>query len=131
MADEQQERMRQRQQRIVDVLTRAADDPQLRHRLLDNPRSLLADPNDSTPPLPEHVQELRRQIIGQLVDRAAADPAFRQQLAGDLREAVRTAGLAPQMEQLRAELPAKAEVVGFSGWGGGWGWPDWGGGWSR
>jgi hypothetical protein len=137
MDEERRLRITRSRQRIGATLSLAAVDLELRQRLLDNPRSVLATPNDTSPSLPPHVQEMRRNIISQLVDRASTDPEFRAQLAHDLPTAVRAAGLSPQVEQLRAELPANAEVMAYSsgwggdGWGGGsgWGGDGWGGGW--
>ena len=55
------------------------------------------------------------------MDRVSQDPDFAGLLRQDLFQAIRTAGLTPQVEQLRAEKPVADEVTGF-GWGGGWGW---------
>jgi hypothetical protein len=128
MDEERRQRVTARQQHIAQTLIRAADDPQLRAQLLDDPKPLFGGAQEARLPQPEHVQELRRQIASHLIERAA-DPAFRELLNQDLFVAIRTAGLTPRMEQLRAELPVHAEVTGYNGWGDDW-W-SWGWGWGR
>jgi len=126
MDDERRRRVKERQDRIADTLIHAADDQGLRQELLANPQTLFGPSPDNQPPPPDQVQDLRRQIVTHLVDRAASDSEFRVLLREDLFKAIRSAGLTPQMEQLRAELPVQAEVTGFSAWG--WDW-RWGWGW--
>jgi hypothetical protein len=125
MDDERRRRVKQRQVQIADTLIRAADDQGFRQELLATPQTLFGPSPANQPPPPDQVQDLRRQIVTHLDDRAASDNDFRTLLREDLFKAIRSAGLTPQMEQLRAELPVEAEVTGY----GGWGWDDWRWGW--
>jgi hypothetical protein len=123
MDEERRARVIERQQRVAETIIQAADDSAVRQQLLEDPRSLFGRQQAAAPPPPEHVQALRREIVSQLVDRAAADAEFRALLRQDLFQAVRSAGLTPRLEQLRAELPV-AEVSAY--WGNPWDWPGWG-----
>ena len=129
MDEERRLRVKERQSRIADTLIRAADDARLRDDLLADPQSLFGSSAEGRPQQPQHIQDMRRQIISHLVERTTSDSEFRTLLRDDLLRAIRVAGLTPQMEQLRAELPVNAEVTAY-GWGGdGWGGDNWGDGW--
>jgi hypothetical protein len=108
--------------RIAETLIQSAAEPRLRQQLLDRPATVFLRPDaaeaDSHNAL---IDDLRRQIATQLMDRVAQDPDFASLLRQDLFQAIRTAGLAPQVEQLRAEKPVADEVTGF-GWGSSWWW---------
>jgi hypothetical protein len=125
MDEDRRRQVMEVRRRIADALIRAAADAELRDRLLADPGLLFSPRDQPRPEVSPQVDEIRRQIITHLTGRVSSDPEFAQQLREDLFQAVRTAGLMPQMEQLRAELPPVAEVTGY-GWGG-WGWPIWGG----
>jgi hypothetical protein len=125
-ADERRRKAREQQVRIADTLIGAAGDPPLRAELLANPSSVFRSPDQTnTQEAPAHVEDLRRQIMTGVMDRVNADQEFAALLRQDLFQAVRAAGLSPQVEQLRAELPVNAEVSAFS-WGGWGGWLFWG-----
>jgi len=129
MDEERRHQIKERQGRIAETLIRAADDPRLRDELLANPQVLFgSDTTRDRPEVPEHIQDMRRQIATHLIDTVQSNAEFRTQLRADLLSAIRTAGLTPQMEQLRAELPVNAEVTAY-GWGWdwmwGWGWRGW------
>jgi hypothetical protein len=126
MDEETRRQMKERHARIAGTLIRAGTDTALRQQLVDEPASLFGPINQPRPLLPDHVTQMRREIVTHLVDKAASDAGFRTQLQQDLFKAIRSAGLLPKMEQLRAELPINAEVEGYSMWGDPWAWP---GGW--
>jgi hypothetical protein len=126
--DERCRKAREQQVRIADTLIRAADDPPLRAELLANPDSVFSFPDQTKHQAPAYVDDLRRQIMTGVMDRVSSDKDFSELLRQDLFQAARSAGLAPQLEQLRAELPSNAEVSGYSwtGWGGWLFWGLWG-----
>jgi len=123
-----EDRRRQAQEgrrRIADTIIQAAQDAPAREQLLADPAALLTPPGQPRREVSPQVDDLRRQIMTQLMDRVTSDSEFAPLLREDLFQAIRTAGLMPQMEQLRAELPPRAEVTAYS-WGNPWGWPTWG-----
>src|SRR5262245_60537006 len=98
MDEERRRQIKERQGRIAETLIRAADDPRLRDELLANPQVLFgAESTRDRPEVPDHVQDMRRQIATHLIDTAQANAEFRTQLRADLLGAIRTAGLTPQM----------------------------------
>jgi hypothetical protein len=124
MDEETRRRLQERQARIADTLIRASTDMALRQQLIAEPAALFDPLDQPRPVLPEHVIAMRRDIITHLIDAAATNAEFRDQLRQDLFKAIRATGLLPKMEQLRAELPINAEVTGYGwGWGNPWGWP--------
>ncbi|MDQ3834341.1 MAG: hypothetical protein M3315_12080 [Actinomycetota bacterium] len=65
---------------------------------------------EGTPPIPEQSRELNRSLTEKVLDRAASDPAWRQQLLDDPQAAMRTANF-PETQQLQ-EMRAGAGVSG-------------------
>ena len=99
--------------RIADTLIQAAEDTPSREQLLADPAALFTPPGQPRREVSPQVDDLRRDIMSHLMDRVANDPDFAPLLRDDLLQGIRTAGLMPQMEQLRAELPPRAEVTGY------------------
>jgi hypothetical protein len=121
-------KLKDAQARIAETLIRSAAEPDLRQSVLADPASVFTRPDVDGEPNPL-IDDLRRQIATQLMDRVAQDPDFANLLRHDLYRAIRTAGLAPQVEQLRAETPVAAEVTGF-GWSSWWWALGWLTGWT-
>ena len=67
-------------------------------------------------PTPEEVRQLNRALMEKVLDRAASDPAWKQQLLDDPDAAMREAGFAEvqRIEEVRQSVGAlhEAEVAG-------------------
>ena len=121
--DQMRKRVQERRRRTGLVLLRAVDDASFRQELLSNSRSVFGVPvQPEGTELPPEVQQLRRELLQEVLDRAASDAGFRAQLGERPRQALQDGGFGPRLEQLRAEMP-QPEVRGY-----GWGWNLTGGG---
>jgi hypothetical protein len=74
---------------------------------------------ESRPPTPEQLWQLNRSLTEKVLDRAASDPAWKQQLLDDPEAAFRAANF-PELERVEemrqsAETLREAEVVGHVG----------------
>ena len=74
--------------------------------------------SESMPPTPEEVWQLRRSLLEKILDRAASDPQWKQQLLDDPNAAMRAASFpeAQSIEEVRQRVEAlqEAEVVGHA-----------------
>ena len=116
------------------VLDKAASDSAWKQQLLDDPqaatgefaeaqrlREMYESPplTDATPTSREEYRRLQRSLWERVLDRAASDPLWKQQLLDD-SEAVIEAADFPEIERLEemrqsAETSREAEVVGHVG----------------
>ena len=76
---------------------------------------------DGAEMLPDEAQELiqqkEKEVLGQIIDRAASDPEFKQKLLDDPDGALQDAGVADDAEALEeASLSGLSEVSGQSSW---------------
>jgi hypothetical protein len=114
------------------VLQRAEADPQWRQRVLDDPDTAVGDIPEAeqlremlettsttmptTTPAGEEYRLLRRSFMEKVLDKAANDPTWKQQLLDDPDAAMREANFpeAQQLEELRQEQEEEEEeeVVG-------------------
>jgi hypothetical protein len=122
-AEERRKQVKEAHLKIAETLIESAPEPRRRQAVLADPGAVFKRA-EGAEPSNELVDDLRRQVATGLMDRLAQDPDFANLLREDLFQAIRSAGLSPQLEQLRAEKPVGAEVTGF-GWGWPGGWPLW------
>jgi len=121
-AEEHRRQVKEAHTKIAETLIESAAEPRLRQQVLADPGTVFTRPDGADEQSNAVIDDLRRQVATGLMDRVSQDPDFASLLRQDLFQAIRSAGLTPQVEQLRAEKPVAAEVTGF-GWGGGW--PIW------
>ncbi len=113
------------------VLERAAADPQWRQRFLEDPKTATAEfpevqrfremyeteaPPDAMPTQKEELRQLNRSFWEKVLERAAADPLWKQQLLDDPEATLRVADF-PELERVEelrqsAETSWEAEVAG-------------------
>jgi hypothetical protein len=75
---------------------------------------------ESRPPISEEIRQLNRSLTEKVLDRAASDPRWKQQLLDDPEAAMQTADF-PETQQLleaqaSAEAPEEYEVRGQAPW---------------
>ena len=126
--------IQQLQRRVHEqMLDRAESDPQWRQRVLDDPdtavgdipeaeqlREMLETTNTTMPtttPAREEYRLLRRSFMEKVLDKAANDPTWKQQLLDDPDAAMREANFpeAQQFEEMRLSAEASLEEADVRG----------------
>ena len=71
---------------------------------------------ENMPPVPEEYRQLNRSLMEKVLDRAASDPAWKQQLLDDPEAALRATGFPEvrRIEEMRQSVgtPHEADVAG-------------------
>src|ERR687885_2726148 len=128
------EEIQQLQRRVHEqMLDRAESDPQWRQRVLDDPEAAMGDIPEArqlremletttntmptTTPSGEEYRLLRRSFMEKVLDKAANDPTWKQQLLDDPDAAMREANFpeAQQLEEIRLSAEASLEEAEVGG----------------